>query len=41
MIVDIDDEEGDSEVIGSIESPTQSVVSLDSIARNADFVELE
>ena len=41
MIVDVDNEEGDSEVIGGIESPTRSVVSLDSIARNTDFVELE
>ena len=41
VIVDVDDEEEDSEVIDGIESPTRSVVSLDSIARNANFVELE
>ena len=40
VIVDVDDKEGD-EVIGGIESPTRSVVSLESIAQNADFVELE
>ena len=38
-ILNISDE-GEGDELGSIASPAQSVVSMDSIAQNADFVDL-